>query len=177
MHVLPRTYFGNPILRKEAKNLSHQRIQSKEIRELVRAMFYTMHRVKGIGLAAPQINQSIKLAVLGLRPTKFHPDLDRVDPTVIINPKILRYGKTYDEDWEGCLSFPDARGLVRRPTSIVVEYFNEYGKKITTVVDGYAARVFQHEIDHLLGTVYVDRMDDMTTLMTLAEFEKRVLGN
>lgn len=177
MHVLARTYFGNPILRTEARNLLRSRVSSKEIRELIRAMFYTMHRVSGIGLAAPQINQSIKLAVLGLRPTHAHPDLERVDPAVIINPTILRYGKTVDEDWEGCLSFPDARGLVPRPTSIDVQYTNEHGEKITATIEGYAARVFQHEIDHLFGTLYIDRMEDMTTLMTLKEYEQRILGN
>lgn len=135
-----------------------------------------MHKVRGIGLAAPQINRSLKLAVLGLRPTKFHPDLERVEPTVLINPKILRYSKKRSYDWEGCLSFPDARGLVPRHDEIDVEYTDRAGKKVRQKVTGYAARVFQHEIDHLYGTVYVDRMDDMTTLMTLKEFEKRVLG-
>ncbi len=176
MHVLPRTYFGNPILRKEAKNLSRSRIVSKEIQELIRAMFYTMHRVRGIGLAAPQINYSIKLTVLGLRPTKFHPDLKRVDPAVIINPTILHYGKKSSYDWEGCLSFPDARGLVPRPTSVDVQYTDECGKVVRRTITGYAARVFQHEIDHLYGTLYIDRMEDMRTPMTLEEFERRVLG-
>ena len=96
-------------------------------------------------------------------------------PTVIINPVIVSHSKEQVVDWEGCLSFPNARGLVPRYKEIAVAYFDRHGKKQTAHVQGFQARVFQHEIDHLNGTVYVDRMKDMKSLMTLGEFKKRVL--
>ena len=139
-------------------------------------MFYTMRLVKGVGLAAPQINQPYQFAVIAIKKNKIRPDVMPLSPTVIVNPRITTFSKKRGYDWEGCLSLPGIRGLVPRHESIVVHYINESGKKIKMKLSGFQARVFQHEIDHLNGILYVDRMSDMKTLMTFQEFKKRILG-
>jgi len=175
MKILPRTEFGNPILRKKAKKVPLDFLKTKKFKELIKQMIYTMRRTHGVGLAAPQIGESLSIAVLETRPTNTRPDLERKGPIVIVNPKIVKYSKEKIEGWEGCLSFNGVRGSVPRSKDITVEYYNENGKKISEKATGLWARIFQHEIDHLNGIVYVDNMKDMKSLTTLQEFKKRVL--
>jgi len=175
MKRLARSYFGDPVLRTRAKAVSHRDIPTRSFQKLIQAMFFTMRRVGGVGLAAPQIGKSIQLAVIEIKTTVLRPGIVPLSPTVIINPFIVSHSKGQVADWEGCLSFPNARGLVPRYKEIVVAYFDRHGKKQTVRVQGFQARVFQHEIDHLNGAVYVDRMEDMKSFMTLGEFKKRVL--
>ena len=134
-----------------------------------------MRRVGGVGLAAPQINRSIQLAVIEIKKSDIRPDVIPLKTTVIINPEITSYSKEENNDWEGCLSFPGVRGLVPRAKAITVKYLDEFGKAYILKLKGFQARVFQHEIDHLNGIVYVNRMEDMRTLMTFDEFKQRIL--
>lgn len=163
--VLPRTQFGNPILRTKAKAVSAAFLKTQTFKTLISQMFYTMRQAHGVGLAAPQIGKPLRLAVI-----KVSPDLRRV----IVNPRITWHSKAKSLDWEGCLSFSDGRGQVPRWTAIEVRYMDENGKRVVEKHRDFAARVFQHEIDHLNGIVYVDRMPNMKTLMTRKEFLKRV---
>ena len=136
-----------------------------------------MREVGGVGLAAPQIGLPIQLAVIKIGKTPTRQDLTALPPIVLINPKIERHSKEELQDWEGCLSLPAVRGLVPRYKQIVVSYYDGTGKKQRRVIDKFfQARVFQHEIDHLNGNLYVDRMRDMQSLMTLDEYMKRVPG-
>jgi peptide deformylase len=175
MKILPRTQFGNPILRKKAKNVPISFLKTAAFRKLVREMLYTMRRVGGVGLAAPQIGKSLRLAVMELQPTPTRPKLKKKGPLIIVNPKIIKYSKVKQKDWEGCLSLEKVRGLVPRSKEITVRYTNQDGKIVTEKARGLWASIFQHEIDHLNGLVYVDRMENMKTLMTIGEFKKRVL--
>jgi peptide deformylase len=175
MKRLPRSYFGDPVLRTRAKTVATRSIGTLPFQMLVQKMFFTMRRVGGVGLAAPQIGKSIQLAVIEIKMTLLRPGIEPLAPTVIINPVIVSHSKERVVDWEGCLSFPNARGAVPRYKEITVAYFDRHGEKRMVHVQGFQARVFQHEIDHLNGTVYVDRMEDMKSLMTLGEFKKRVL--
>jgi peptide deformylase len=175
MKVLARTEFGNPILRQRAKNVPLKQLKMSSFKKLIVQMIYTMRRVHGVGLAAPQIGKSLQLAVIETRPSQFRPKLKKRGPIVVVNPKIISYGKDKAKDWEGCLSFEGARGRVPRSKEITVEYFNEKGEKVTERAKGLWARIFQHEIDHLNGVVYVDRMENMISLMAVGEFKKRVL--
>jgi|ERR1700728_639013 len=175
MKRLPRSYFGDPILRTKAKIVAIRDIGTPSFQKLLREMFFTMRRVGGVGLAAPQIGKSIQLAVIEIKTTVLRPGIVALASTVIINPVVVSHSKEQVVDWEGCLSFPNARGLVPRYKEITVTHFDRHGKKRTVHVQGFQARVFQHEIDHLNGTVYVDRMEDMKSFMTLGEFKKRVL--
>ncbi|XKT75308.1 MAG: peptide deformylase [Patescibacteria group bacterium UBA2103] len=172
MNVLPRTEFGNPILRKKAKTLTKKEIQSKKIKDLAKQMIYTMRRVQGVGLAAPQVGESVQLAVMEMRKTKTRSVDELKGPIVIINPKIISYSKKKIPGYEGCLSCMSIRGEVPRSESIEVEYINLEGEKIKEKASGLWARIFQHEIDHLNGIVYVDRIEDTKTIMTQKEFEK-----
>ena len=176
MKILPRTQFGNPILRTNAKNVPLKFLKTAKFKKLTKQMIYTMRRTHGVGLAAPQIGESLNLAVMEMRPTKTRPNLKRKGPIVVVNPKIVKYSKEKVADWEGCLSFYGARGSVPRSKAVTVEYHNEKSEKIIEEATGLWARIFQHEIDHLNGTVYVDQMKDMTKLITLQEFKKRVLN-
>jgi len=174
--ILPRTQFGNPILRKKAKTVSLKFLKTTKFKKLTKEMIYTMRRTHGVGLAAPQIDISLKLAVMETRPTSTRPNLKRKGPVVVVNPKIVKYSKEKVADWEGCLSFYGVRGSVSRSKTVTVEYHNEKGEKIIEEATGLWARIFQHEIDHLNGTIYVDQMKDMKKLITLQEFKKRVLN-
>ncbi len=176
MKRLPRTQFGNPILRKKAKKVSPKLFGSRSLKQLIKEMFFTMRRVGGVGLAAPQIGRSLRLAVIEIKKTPTRPEVVPLAPTVVINPEILTASKERMNDWEGCLSFPNVRGLVPRHKSITVKYLDQSGKKHVVKLEGFQARVFQHEIDHLGGIVYVDRMQDMQSLTTFKEFKERVLG-
>lgn len=174
MRVLPRTKFGNPILRKKAKSVPVKTIRMPSFQRLINQMFFTMKWI-GVGLAAPQIGKSIQSAVIEVKPIRLRPNVVPFPKTVIVNPKITQYSKKQILDWEGCLSLPGVRGMVPRAESIKVKYLDEKGKPHSETIKGFPARVFQHEIDHLNGLVYVDRMKDMKTLMTESEYKERVL--
>ncbi len=167
------TQFVNPILRKKQKRVPGALLHRQSFRALIRKMLFTMRHARGVGLAAPQIGKDMALAVIEIKKTKLRPDVVPLKKTVIVNPKIVSYSRIGVYDWEGCLSLKDVRGLVPRPKEIVVEYFDESGKKVIRALEGFQARVFQHEIDHLNGILFVDRMDDMRTLITKEELEKR----
>lgn len=175
MKILPRTEFGNPILRKQAKPVPTKFFGTPALFELVRSMIFTMRRADGVGLAAPQIGVPLRMAVMEMHPSDSRPRAKKKGPLAILNPQILKYSKEKAGDWEGCLSFRNARGKVVRARSVTVSYQDEMGMKHTEIATGLWARIFQHEVDHLNGTVYVDRMKDMKTLMTVPEFRRRVL--
>lgn len=175
MKLLKRTEFGNPILRAKAKKVSLRTLQSASFKNLVKDMIFTMREVGGVGIAAPQVGKSLQLAVMEMRPTKTRPKLKKKGPIVVINPRIVKRSKSRNTDWEGCLSFEGVRGRVPRPTAVVVEYTNEMGKKVRESASGLWAKIYQHEIDHLNGVTYTDHIEDMTSLITLDEFRKRVL--
>ncbi len=171
------TQFGNPILRRKQKSVSESMLHAGTFRALVKKMFPTMHRANGVGLAAPQVGKNMSFAVVEVRKTRLRPDTTPLAKTVIINPRITSHSRKVEYDWEGCLSLESVRGLVPRYKEIAVEYEDLSGKKIVRNLKGYHARVFQHEIDHLNGILYVDRMDDMRTLTTLKELEKEMRNN
>ncbi len=149
-------------------------LRTRTFTALVRKMFSTMHAANGVGLAAPQVGRDMSFAVIEARKTKLRPDAAPLAKTVIVNPRIISHSRKMEYDWEGCLSLESVRGLVPRYKEITVECEDASGKKILRKLKGYHARVFQHEIDHLNGILYVDRMDDMRTLVTQKELEKRV---
>ncbi len=174
MPILKRTHFGNPILRKKAKEISLREITTPAFKKLVRQMFGAIQNI-GVGLAAPQIGKSIRLAVIDIHPLPHRPDVTPIK-RVLINPEILKYSKETESEYEGCLSFDGVRGSVPRSTSVKVCYYNEKGEKCIETAVGFLAKVFQHEIDHLNGVLFVDRMKDMKTLMTAQEYSKRILN-
>lgn len=132
---------------------------------LISDMLDTMRSVNGAGLAAPQIGVDLQLVVFGTADVNpRYPERPVVPPTVLINPVITPIGDAEDDDWEGCLSVPGLRGLVPRWSKIRYAGFDQYGDAIDRTVEGFHARVVQHECDHLIGRLYPTRMRDLTQL-------------
>jgi len=134
-----------------------------EVHLLVSDMFDTMHAVNGAGLAAPQIGVDLQLVIFGTdAPNPRYPDAPPVPRTVLLNPVITPVGDAEESDWEGCLSVPGLRGVVPRWKTIRYQGFDQYGDPIDRTVDGFHARVVQHECDHLIGKLYPMRVRDFT---------------
>ena len=169
------TEFGNPVLHKKARRVAKKDLTTMHFKKLATDMLYTMRRTQGVGIAAPQVGVSKRLAILEMRPTPTRPNMKRKGPLVIINPRILAYGKARVNGWEGCLSLPGIRGKVPRAKTLLVEYMNDDGEVVRERVSGFWARIFQHETDHLHGIGYFERMKDLRTLITLSEYKKRIL--
>jgi peptide deformylase len=157
---------GNPILRKIATPLEPREIKSLEIQGLIDEMFEIMYEEPGIGLAAPQVSRSIQLVVMGCQDEGGFPE------TVLINPSIAYYGPEQVENWEGCLSVDGLRGKVTRPSVVRVKGLDRKGKPLDFEATGLFAVCIQHELDHLIGKVFLDRMTDMSTLTQLQEFRQ-----
>jgi len=172
MRVLPRRKFGDPILRKKAKTVSKEISNSVEFQTLIKEMFYTMRRCQGVGLAAPQVGESLQLAVIDISSDDVRANVRDTGKLVLINPKISNPSEQVTQSWEGCLSFPGVMGRVPRHKKITLTWQDEKGDKHKQEFVGFAAIVIQHEVDHLNGILFVDRMKDMKTLMVVDEFYK-----
>ena len=157
---------GNPLLRLEAKPFTLEEILSEETEILLRDMWDSLEEAGGIGLAAPQIGISKQLAVIKLsEESDRYPDMETTEPYVIFNPQITVLDKEVQGFWEGCLSVPGLRGYVERPRKVRIDYLDENADERIIEVEDFLATVFQHELDHLIGMLYVDRMEDVSTLM------------
>lgn len=167
---------GHPILRAPARSLEPDEIGSDAMHRLVTDMIDTLHDYGGIGLAAPQIAEPIRLAIVDLPggPSRYG-DLPEVPLTTFINPQIEVLDPTTAGYWEGCLSVPGLRGYVARPQHIRVQALNLAAEPIEMTFQGFPATVFQHEFDHLDGTLYVDRITDPGKLVFEEEFERYIL--
>lgn len=131
--------------------------------------------VGGMGIAAPQVGIGQQYFILSSHPNERYPHAPSLVPTVVINPDILWYSDTLSKDWEGCLSLPGLRGLVARHTRIGVRYVDRDNCPVETVLDGFLARVFQHEFDHLQGRVFLDRVESTDDVMMEQEWRRRHL--
>ena len=152
---------GDPRLLRVAQPVTA--FDTDELHLLVRDMFETMHSVNGAGLAAPQIGVDLQLVIFGSNARNpRYPDRSLVPPTVLLNPVITPLGDEEEEDWEGCLSVPGLRGKVPRWSRIRYTGFDPYGDPIDRTVEGFHARVVQHECDHLIGKLYPMRVRDFT---------------
>ena len=164
---------GHPVLRAQARPLDAAAIRSPAVQQLIDDMFETMAEYQGVGLAAPQVHESVRLFVAGFPEPE---DDDEEEPEVpqmaLINPEITIVGRETVEDWEGCLSIPDIRGRVPRARQIVVRAYDRTGKRIELKVSDFTARVIQHETDHLDGVLFFDRMTSLETLTFLPEFSR-----
>jgi peptide deformylase len=129
---------------------------------LVADMFDTMHAANGAGLAAPQIGIDLQIVIFGFKHNERYPDAPAVPETVLLNPVLRPLSDELEEGWEGCLSVPGLRGSVPRHTRLHYEGFDQQGKRISRAVEGFHARVVQHEVDHLLGILYPARIRDFS---------------
>ena len=156
---------GNPVLREVAEDFSVEEIKSTETKDLLEDMWDSLEAAGGIGLAAPQIGISKQLAIIKLSSeSDRYPDMEDSETYVIFNPKISVIDDKEQGFWEGCLSIPGLRGYVERPRKIRVDFLDENAAQKSIEIENFLATVFQHEIDHLYGTLYVEKMKDITTL-------------
>jgi peptide deformylase len=173
MSILKVARMGHPVLREKARDLTPEEISSPAIKRLIEDMIETMHEYSGIGLAAPQVHQSIQLAVIEFEDdNERYPGMSEQPLGVYINPKITVLDSKEQGFWEGCLSVPELRGLVHRPRKIRVDYLDQNANPRSIEAEGFLATVFQHELDHLAGKLFVDRMKDMTKLAFLTEYQR-----
>ncbi len=162
--ILPIVGYGHPTLRKIAKPIDKD---YPDLGGLVKNMYETMYAADGVGLAAPQVDLSIRVVVIGFRPYDEKTDSygDATEEHTLINPEILEFGEQKDWFNEGCLSVPDIHEDVLRPTKVRVHYWDENWQEHTDDAEGLYARVIQHELDHLDGKVFTDRLSNLRRTM------------
>ena len=174
MSVLNIARLGHPILREIAKPVDLKALTEpggNDLQQLIDDMIDTMREEGGVGIAAPQVARSLQLVIVEYQQNERYPSQEDIPLTVFVNPVITHFGKETSSFWEGCLSLKDLRGLVTRPTAVTVEAFSRDGEKMVVEAKGFLAVVLQHEIDHLLGKVFLDRMTDLTQLAWAEEWE------
>ena len=154
---------GNPILRQQAQLV--QDLTDQKLQQLMDTLLTTARDANGVGIAAPQVSQSYRLFVVCSHPNPRYPDAPMMDPNIMINPRIISHNDEIVKGWEGCLSVPGVRGLVPRYKVITVEYLDRYGKLQQQKLKDFVARIFQHELDHLNGILFIDRVDKSEDLV------------
>ena len=164
---------GHPSLRVPAEPVVEAFIRSEQCSRLLSDMYDTLHDYGGVGLAAPQIDEPLQLAIVELPggPTRYG-EVEALPLTVFFNPRIEVLNPATAGNWEGCLSVPGMRGYVERPQHVRVDYTDVNGQPGTLELQGFAATVVQHEFDHLEGKLYIDRITDMTKLAFDEEFSR-----
>lgn len=161
---------GHPVVRE--KCLEVQNIKSKEIQDLIENMIATVNEVDGVGIAANQVYEDLRLFIIASHPSKRYPKAPNMVPTAMINPILISHSKNQEKDWEGCLSIPGIRGNVPRFKEIEVEYLDKNGFRKKKTLKAFLARIFQHELDHLEGKVYLERLDSTKDIISEKEFQK-----
>ncbi|HEY9879486.1 MAG TPA: peptide deformylase [Leptolyngbyaceae cyanobacterium] len=170
----PIIQLGNPLLRQPSQPIVS--LEDERVQHLIDDLLVTVKSSNGVGIAAPQVGQSLQLLIVASRPNPRYPNAPEMAPTALINPKLLAHSGEQVKGWEGCLSVPGIRGLVPRYQEIEVEYLDRHGNLNRVVWTDFVARIFQHEADHLEGKVFLDRVESTTDLMTEQEYTVRVLG-
>lgn len=162
---------GNPVLREIARDIPLAEIGNSEFLALLQDMEDTMKSLGGIGIAAPQIGVSKKLAIIEFdkENPRYKIDSDQ-ERLIVVNPRIEILDSSLQGFWEGCLSVPGLRGFVERPRKIKLVYLNEKAQKRELIVEDFLATVTQHELDHLFGKLYIDQMSDLSQLCFEKEF-------
>ena len=168
MSILKVARMGHPVLRERARQLEKKDLRDPLLQKLIDDMIDTMHEYHGVGLAAPQVHEGMRLFVALLEED---PD-SKTDATVVVNPEIVPQSDAREDGWEGCLSIPDIRGMVPRYKDILVKALDRDGKPLQLRLKDFAARVAQHEADHLDGVLFFDRMASMQSLTFMEEFSR-----
>jgi len=161
---------GHPLLRLQAKPIDN--VHDPDIQQLIGDLLQFIEEVGGMGIAAPQVDVSLQLFIMASKPNARYPQAPIMPQIVVINPEIIASTTEQDKGWEGCLSVPGLRGLVSRSNRIRVRYLTWEGDQVETEYDGFIARIFQHEFDHLQGKLFTDRVDSNLDLMAEQEWQR-----
>lgn len=171
--LLQIAQLGDPVLRRKAEPIPN--VHDVRIQNLIDNLITTVVNANGVGIAAPQVGENDRLFIMASHPNPRYPSAPQMDPTAIINPRVLAHSEELVKDWEGCLSIPGIRGLVPRYQAIKIEYVDREGKRQTQELTDFVARIFQHESDHLDGITFLDRLESTKDIMTEQEYQKQVI--
>lgn len=173
MSILKVSRMGHPVLRKKVRPVPPAEITAAPMQRLIDDMMHTMLEYNGVGLAAPQVHEQVRVFVAQVvRDDEDEEGAEAAKPEILalINPEIRPASRHIEEDWEGCLSIPDLRGLVPRYRDISVKAYDRTGRQIELQATGFMARVIQHETDHLDGVLFLDRMKSLDSLTFIEEY-------
>jgi peptide deformylase len=168
MSILKVAMMGHPVLRARARTIDKHELRAPEFQKFIDDMIDTMHEYSGVGLAAPQVHESVRLFVAALDAE----GRGQSDALVFVNPEVAAVGGEVVEGWEGCLSIPEIRGQVPRAKRIRVTALDRDGKRVDIEAVDFPARVIQHETDHLDGVLFFDRMKSFQSLTYLEEYSR-----
>ena len=172
MAILKVAKLGHPVLRMKAAPVSPEELKLEEIQNFIDDMIETMYEYDGVGIAAPQVHVSRQIAVCEASENARYPEAPEIPLTILINPQIVSRSKEMSDSWEGCLSIPGIRGLVPRYKSIRVKYKTRDGDVVENEFSDFVDRIFQHELDHLDGIIFLDRMDSSHEIITEKEYQR-----
>lgn len=172
MPILKVARLGHPVLRQIAPPVRPETIREVEIQRLIDDMIETMREYEGVGVAAPQVHVSKQIAVIEAVGNRRYPDAPDIPLTVLINLEVTPLAPDLEDDWEGCLSLIDFRGQTPRYQQVWAKALDREGRPVEFVATGFHARVLQHERDHLLGKLFIDRMPSLETLSYLSEYSR-----
>ncbi|MBD1876498.1 peptide deformylase [Nodosilinea sp. FACHB-131] len=160
----PLLTLGHPVLRQVAQPVAA--VRDEAIQLLIDQLLTTVRTANGVGIAAPQLGHSLRILVIASRPNLRYPHAPLMEPTVLVNPRLVSASDELELGWEGCLSVPGVRGQVPRHQTVEVEYCDRHGQPQRQIWQGFVARIFQHEVDHLDGKVFLDRVQSEAHLLT-----------
>ena len=170
--ILSIAQIGHPVLREPTAELSPEALQSAEVQQFIDDLIATMRAANGAGLAANQVYQSLRICAIEVRDNPRYPYRPNIPLTVLVNPVLTPVGTELFENYEGCLSVPNLRGKVQRYCEIDASALDRHGNPINSRVKGMTAATYQHEVDHLLGMLFLDRVEDSASLVTWENFER-----
>lgn len=172
MAIRKIAHIGHPVLRQTARHLTREELASPAIQQFIDDLIETMRDANGAGLAANQIYEPIAICAIEVKDNPRYPYKPNIPLTILVNPVIEPIGEDTFDNFEGCLSVPNLRGVVSRRARIKLNAWDRHGEPIVREVAGVTAGTYQHEVDHLLGTVFLDRVKDTSTLCTWTEFDR-----
>jgi peptide deformylase len=170
MSILKIARMGHPVLRTRARAVDRAMLRSSPVQKLIDDMIETMTEYRGVGLAAPQVHEDLRIFVALLDADE--EESDSRPPIIAVNPEILHTAPDMADGWEGCLSIPDIRGRVPRVRSITLRALTRKGERMELPLQDFPARVVQHETDHLDGILFFDRMRSFESLTFLDEYAR-----
>lgn len=171
---IPEAYaiaqLGAPVLRSVAAPVED--VSKPQVQQFIDGLLSTCRQAQGMGIAAPQVYKPWRIFIMASKPNARYPYAPDMAPTAIINPELVWQSEETEKDWEGCLSLPGIRAQVPRAKSVEVRYLTRQGEQISTMFEGFLARLFQHEFDHLNGKVFIDRVESTLDIVMEQEFQR-----
>ncbi len=172
MAVLPIIHIGHPTLRQRARELTREELAGADMQQFIDDLVETMRQANGAGLAAIQVDRPVRVCAIEVKDNPRYPYKPNVPLTILVNPVLEPIGADTFDNYEGCLSVPNLRGMVKRHAELRVTGLTRAGEPIDRVVRGITAGTFQHEVDHLDGLLFVDRVSDTRTLSTWEQWKQ-----